>query len=149
MSYIIKHLYENVDMDDELDEETTTSSAGGEYLTPYAFSSNKKKNKTKLPKDYTYLEPSIFESYMKQIHEISYRDYKSDDTMSSKQKINNSIKEISKQLFEMQRTLARVTKLKTEIGADQSVFLKSTLGKFNKISERLLKLGNKVRELSK
>jgi len=146
---MIKVQYIDALLKNGLDEENSTSSAGGEYLTPYAFSNSKKKNKAKKPKEYTYTEPSIFETYMKQIHELSYKDFKSDTSSTSKQKINNSIKEISKQLLEVDRALTRVVKLKTEIGADQSVFLKSTIKKFGKISERLLKLGNKVREFSK
>lgn len=132
-----------------MEEMNTTSSGGGEYATPHAFSKSKKSNKHTKPKEYTYAEPSIYESLLNRIHEISYKDFKNDDSATSKQKINSGIKEIARQLYEMDRSLTRVMKLKTEVGADQSVFLKSTMKKFAKINERLLKLSNKVREFSK
>lgn len=130
-------------------EMNTTSSGGGEYATPNAFSKSKKSNKHYKPKEYTYNEKSIYENILQRIHEISYKDFKSNPDMTSKQKINVGIKEIAKQLHEMDRSLSRVIKLKTEIGADQSIFLKSTIRKFAKINERLLKLSNKLREFSK
>jgi hypothetical protein len=130
-------------------EMNTTSSGGGEYATPRAFSKSKKSNKHHKPKKYTYNEKSIYENILQRIHEISYKDFKSNPDMTSKQKINAGIKEIAKQLHEMDRSLGRVIKLKTEIGADQSIFLKSTIRKFAKINERLLKLSNKLREFSK
>jgi hypothetical protein len=49
----------------------------------------------------------------------------------------------------MEQTLNQISKLKTEINGDQRIFYKSTFSKFGKISERILRLGNKIRELSK
>lgn len=140
--------------DDELevDEGTTTASAGGEYSTKYAFGNKKKP----APKGFTYVEPSLYENYddllknMKRlINEISYNEFKKDNSSSYKQKINKGISEISAKLHEMEQTLRRVHKLKTEINADQSIFFKSTFTRFSKISEKLLKLSNQIRELSK
>ena len=89
------------------------------------------------------------EAQIESLNELTYNDYRADESMTSKSKINTGIKEISKQLYEMDKSLNRISKLKTEIGADQSVFLKSTMTKFSKISERLLRLSNKIREVSK
>jgi len=140
------------DDENEVEEGTTTASAGGEYSTKYAFGNKKKP----APKGFTYVEPSLYEDYndllnnMKRlINEISYNEFKNDTSSNFKQKINKSISEISSKLYEMERTLKRVHKLKTEMQADQSVFFKSTFSRFSKISERLLKLGNQIRELSK
>lgn len=136
----------------DIEEENTTSSAGGEYQTPYAFASKKNKKKM-VPK---YYEPAIVENLLKSINakintlnEISYKDFKNDNTSTFKQKINTGIKEVSKQLYEIETTVNRLTKLKTEIGADQQIFLKQTFQRFNKISERLLRLENKIREIGK
>jgi hypothetical protein len=83
------------------------------------------------------------------LNEISYSDFKSDASSTHKQKINTSIKEISTQLYKMEQTLNQISRLKTEINGDQRIFYKSTFSKFGKISERILRLGNKIRELSK
>ena len=137
---------------DEVEEQNTTAGAGGEYQTPNAFAGGSKKWKKRMPKGYS--EPSLYyerilntiESLM---NEISYNDFKSDTSSNHKQKINNSIQEISSQLYKMEQTLNQISKLKTEINGDQRIFYKSTFSKFGKISERILRLGNKIRELSK
>lgn len=141
--------------------ESNTTSNGGEYGTPNAFSQtppsaeDKRKKKKRIPDEYD--EPSLryhsVDELARRIHtlinEISYTEFKQDDSMSAKQKINHGIKEISTKLFEMERNVKRLSKLKTEVGADQTIFMKSTLSKFTKINERLLKLSNQIRELNK
>lgn len=144
------------DEDDEIFDESAgnTTAADGSYLTPFAFGKKRKK----LPTKFTYLEPAISEQYNYEslihnierlINEISYVDFKNDEGSNYKQKINLGVQEISTQLYKMEQALRRVHKLKTEIGADQTIFFKSTFNKFTKISERLLRLGNQIRELSK
>lgn len=133
-------------------EEGSTTAAGGEYAPPNAFAGSAKKWKKRIPKGYA--EPSLYyerilDTLQKAINEISYNDFKGDESASHKQKINNSIKEISTQLYKMEQMLNQVSKLKTEINGDQRIFYKSTFSKFGKISERILRLGNKIRELSK
>jgi hypothetical protein len=140
------------DEGEEVEEGTTTASGGGEYQTPNAFAGSKSKWKKRVPKGYS--EPSLYyEGVLNQVqdllNEISYNDFKSDASSTHKQKINNSIKEISTQLYKMEQTLNQISKLKTEINGDQRIFYKSTFSKFGKISERILRLGNKIRELSK
>jgi hypothetical protein len=140
------------DENEEVEEGTTTASAGGEYQTPNAFAGSKKKWRKQVPREYS--EPSLYYEHMLKklqtlINEISYNEFKSDDSSTQKQKINNSIKEISTQLYKMEQTLNQISKLKTEINGDQRIFYKSTFSKFGKISERILRLGNKIRELSK
>jgi hypothetical protein len=83
------------------------------------------------------------------LNEISYNEFKSDNSLNYKQKINNCIMEVSKQLKELDTTISRVQRLKTEIGADQTVFLKNSMTKLHKMSETLIKLQNKIREISK
>lgn len=133
-------------------EVNATASAGGEYQTPNAFARSKSDWKKRLPK--TYTEPSLYYERVLSdlnviLNEVSYNEFKSDDTTSHKQKINTSIKEISTQLYKMENTLNQITKLKTEINGDQNIFYKTTFSKFSKISERILRLGSKIRELSK
>ena len=133
-------------------EEGSTTASGGEYATPNAFAGSKSKWKKRVPKGYS--EPSLYyehvlENLQEILNEVSYNEFKSDESSTHKQKINNSIKEISTQLYKMEQTLNQISKLKTEINGDQRIFYKSTFSKFGKISERILRLGNKIRELSK
>lgn len=103
---------------------------GGEYVvnTPYAF------------KDTDDEEV---------INEVSYADFKNDDSATAKQKINNSILEVNKQLRQLEQCISQTMKLKTESGIDSKLFYKNTFGKFNKIQERLNRLSHNIRELSK
>lgn len=83
------------------------------------------------------------------INEISYSDFKNDDSSTVKQKINNSINEVNKQLYKLEQSVKQTMKLKTETNTENKVFYKNTFGKFNKIQERLNRLSHNIRELSK
>lgn len=148
------------DPDDELlDEDNTTASIEG-FDTPEAF--GKKKHKS----DGSYSEPvpdthnfykKIAESIAavdfevnknKNISELAYPDFKSDDTKTDRQKINLNIKEINRKLSEVEQMITHAGKLKMETGADNTVFWKGTVERFSKINEKLLRLSNKIREMN-
>lgn len=139
---------ESDDEDDELEEMNTTASAGGSYNTPYAFSKTKGGG-GKIHKDYEEVKNDYLKEMYSKILEVTYNDFKNDDSMTNKQKINSSLKEISNQMYNIERTLKRISKLKTEMGADSGVFFTNTLRNFNKMSQRILKIGNYIRELNK
>lgn len=80
------------------------------------------------------------------LNEISYQNYRSDETVSPKQKINQTIKEINSKLSEVEKMIGHSQKFKNEIGADNGVFYKDTIARFQKISERLLRISAKIRE---
>jgi len=82
------------------------------------------------------------------INEISYKEYKKDDSRKDYQKVNDSIKKINRMMFEMERIVNQNTKLKTEAGVHTGQYWKSTQQRFGKISERLLKVAHKLKELS-
>ena len=82
------------------------------------------------------------------INEISYKEYKKDDTRKDYQKVNDSIKKINRMMFEMEHIVNQNTKLKTEAGVHAGQYWKSTQQRFGKISERLLKVAHKLKELS-
>lgn len=98
-------------------------------------------------------EDAKTEQWVKRIEilaqEANYNDFKNDPNTNPKQKINSHILEINKRLREVEQMITHASKLKTETGADQSVFWKGTLGSFKKIDERLLRLSSKIRELNK
>tara|TARA_R110001592_G_C13083870_1_gene742833 strand:+ start:399 stop:902 length:504 start_codon:yes stop_codon:yes gene_type:complete len=118
----------------EMDEMNVTG--GGEsYDTPKAFKKKKKKE--------TY--ESTFMKLAKELNEISYKNYKTDETLSSKQKVNKSIKEVAAQLFKIERTVNQNIKLKTEDGVSSMSYWKSTRGNLRKISERMMRISERLR----
>jgi len=119
--------------EEELEEENTTASAGGEYDIPKAFKKKKKK------------EESIFIKLAKELNEISYKDYKTDESLNSKQKVNKAIKEVAGQLYKIERTINQNIKLKTEDGVSSTQYWKSTRGNLRKISERMMRISERLR----
>jgi hypothetical protein len=82
------------------------------------------------------------------INEISYKEYKKDDSKKDYQKVNESIKKINRMMFEMERIVNQNVKLKTEAGVHNGQYWKSTQKRFGKISERMLKVARTLKELS-
>ena len=82
------------------------------------------------------------------INEISYKEYKTDDSRKAHQKVNDSIKKINRMVFEMERVINQSAKLKNEAGVHTGQYWKSTQKRFGKISERMLKVARTLKELS-
>jgi hypothetical protein len=80
---------------------------------------------------------------------VSYRDYKKDESSTPAKKVNQSIMEVNKMLAEIEKIVYNNVRLKTEMGVNSSQFWKSTGMRFAKINERMTRLSNKLKELSK
>tara|TARA_B110000858_G_C17747403_1_gene447999 strand:- start:736 stop:1224 length:489 start_codon:yes stop_codon:yes gene_type:complete len=106
----------------------------------YKKSKESKKNIAKLE--------SLERKLENKINEISYKEYKNDDSRKDYQKVNDSIKKINRMMFEMERMVNQNSKLKTESGVHNGQYWKSTRTRFSKISERMLKVAHKLKELS-
>ncbi len=119
--------------EEELEEENTTADAGGEYDTPKAFKKKKKKDE------------SLFRKMSRAMNEISYKAYKTDESLNSKQKVNKAIKEVAGQLYKIERTINQNIKLKTEDGVSSTQYWKSTRGNLRKISERMMRISERLR----
>jgi hypothetical protein len=103
------------------------------------------KRKGFLHKDVEYKSPSEYS-----IDEaVSYREYKKDESATPSQKVNNSIMQVNKMLAEIERVVAHNLKLKTESGVNSNEFWKSTGARFSKINERMVRISNRLKELSK
>ena len=122
-------------------EEASTSAATPGYQTPMAFSGGRKKDKKKKKKIATNST-----GYSK-VNEGRYHDYRNDDTLSPKQKIGRSMREIRDSLNELNRLVKMNVRLKNELKVDSRSYWKNTHKALNKISERLVKLANKVGQL--
>ena len=80
-------------------EEMSTTGAGEAYDSKYAFSKDEEdENKNAEQAGYKKVKESKFKKLAKStfLSEASYKEYKKDQSLSSKQKVNKSIKEITK-----------------------------------------------------
>ena len=85
--------------------------------------------------------------YNESINEGRYHDYRNDESMTPKQKIGRSMREIRDSLNELNRLVKMNVRLKNELKVDSRSYWKNTHKALNKISERLVKLANKVGQL--
>jgi hypothetical protein len=147
-----------VDEEEDLDEISTTAAVPAPPHK-YAFGNvdddtieqgGKEKIK-KTNKHYKKMSESLYSRMMSEMHinEVSYREFKKDPTISPQQKVNKGIREINGMLAEMERVVNNNLKLKTEMGVDSSHFWKSSSKRLGQIYERMTRIGNKIRELSK
>tara|TARA_A100001011_G_C14258025_1_gene820986 strand:+ start:969 stop:1397 length:429 start_codon:yes stop_codon:yes gene_type:complete len=121
--------------------EASTSSATPGYQTPMAFSGGRKKDKKK-KKDI-----STNSTGYDVVREGKYHDYRNDESLSPKQKIGRSMREIRDSLNELNKLVKMNVRLKNELKVDSRSYWKNTHKALNKISERLVKLANKVGQL--
>ena len=80
------------------------------------------------------------------LNEVSNKEYKRNTDLTSKQKVNKAIKEVASRLYKMERVINQNIKLKTEEGIDNKQYWKSTRTNLYKISERMMRIGEKLRK---
>ena len=122
-------------------EEVSTSAATPGYQTPYAFSGGRKKDKKKKKKIATN------STGFSKVNEGRYHDYRNDDTMTPKQKIGRSMREVRDGLQNLEKLVKMNVRLKNELKVNSDSYWKNTHKALHKISERLVKLANKVGQL--
>ena len=76
-----------------------------------------------------------------------YHDWRNDESLTPKQKIGKSMREIRDALNELDKTVKMNLKLKNELKMDSRDYWKNTHKALTKISERLVKMANKVGNL--
>ena len=84
---------------------------------------------------------------LENVNEGKYHDYRNDESLTAKQKIGYSMREVRDKLNELDKLVKMNVRLKNEIGVDSTSYWKRTHGAMKKISERLVKLANKVGQL--
>ena len=84
---------------------------------------------------------------LENVNEGKYHDYKNDESLTAKQKIGYSMREVRDKLTELDKLVKMNVRLKNEIGVDSTSYWKRTHTAMKKISERLVKLANKVGQL--
>jgi len=144
----------------ELDEANSTASVGGSYMTPHAFGGSNKKGKGKGKAGYTggHDDPTDGTGHFiaddpklrkteSVVNEGRYHAWRNDESLTSKQKIGMAMRETRDSLAELERVVGYNVKLKNELNVDSRDYWKNTHKALSKISERLVKLSNKIGRL--
>ena len=84
---------------------------------------------------------------LENVNEGQYHNYRNDDTATPKQKIGLSMREVRDKLNELDKLVKINVRLKNELNVDSKTYWKRTHTAMKKISERLVKLANKVGQL--
>ena len=141
-----------------LEEISTTASVPG-YQTPNAFAPTEKefeKNSketaemqgyTVVPKNKKKNYESVYKQAMNVINEGTYNEFRKDETRSSNRKINDSIKNINRTIYEVERVVEHALRLKTEMNVDQRTLWGESMNRLRKISERINRITKKIHEL--
>ena len=138
----------------------STASVGGSYNTPHAFGGSNKKGKGKGKAGYTggHDDPTDGTGHFiaddpklrkteSVVNEGRYHAWRNDETLSPKQKIGMAMRETRDNLTELERVVRYNVRLKNEMKVDSRDYWKNTHKALSKISERLVKLANKVGQL--
>lgn len=125
-------------------DEVSTSAGAGSYMTPKAF--GKADDATVEAMGYKRVQETMDRKYEQLIE--GYRDFALGKKNSSPSKtVNASIREVAKKLKEIEETVKYTGRLKTESGISHSGFSSGTHNALRKISERLIKISERVRSL--
>ena len=84
---------------------------------------------------------------LENVTEGKYHDWRNDETMTPKQKIGKSVREVRHALDALDKTIKMNVRLKNELNVDSRNYWKTTHKALSKISERLVKLATKVGSL--
>ena len=148
----LSNVAKNVKEEDELEEANVTGNLdGGEGppKTPYAFGKEEDEKGSAEKLGYKKVkQESTFMKMSRLMNEVSYRDYKKDPTSTPQQKVNRGIMEVNKMLGQMEKIVNNNLRLKTEMGVQSNHFWKATGKRFSKINERMVRIANRLKELS-
>ena len=81
------------------------------------------------------------------VNEGRYHDWRNDESLTPKQKIGRSIREVKNSLNELDKTIKMNQRLKNELKVDSKDYWKTTHKALSSISERLVRLASRVGNL--
>lgn len=110
----------------------------GQPKTPYAF---------KNPKDDDKDEDELKLSDGMSIVKENYYAWRNDDSISTKQKLAKSMTEIRDGITMLERAVKYNVKLKNEMRFESDSYMKRTKNALGKISEKLLRLSARVKDM--
>jgi len=101
-------------------------------------------------KSVSRVQPSLGKQVDKKIESVNegkYHDWRNDESLTPRQKIGRSMREVKNSLTQLSKMIDMNVRLKNELSVDSSSYWKTTHKALNNISERLVKLANKVGKL--
>ena len=118
----------------ELAEANTTASVGGQYSTPHAFKDKEKEEELNLSDGMSVVKENYYQ-------------WKNDNDLSTKQKLGHAMREIRDRMTEIEKLVQYNVKLKKEMKFESNNYWKNTTKALNKISEKLVRLSTKIKDL--
>ena len=79
------------------------------------------------------------------INEITYKDFKNDDSKTNKSKINDSIKHIYSEMTKLNKLIDHTVRLHNETDGNPESYRKDTRKKLVKLNEKLVIMSNKLK----
>ena len=135
---------EIIESSSEIDEASTSAGAGA-YNTPKAFSTPEQAQRKKKMK-YVGVAEVMDKKYETLIE--SYKQYALGDAkITPSKRVKETIKDVSKKLQEIEQLVNYSSKLKTESGLSRDGYGPAVNNALTKISERLIKISERVRAL--
>ncbi len=136
------------EMDEELDEITTTANIDG-FDTPYAFLNKKsKKDKEKRKKTATQMGYTIVGEGRKPKRPVNrWLELKNDESRTPNQKLALGLKELKYQLAEVEMFFRWYNKIRSMNELNKDKYWKRTNTHIYKIKERLINIVNSIKEL--
>ena len=136
------------EMDEELDEITTTANIDG-YDTPYAFLNKKsKKDKEKRKRIATQMGYRIVGEGKKIKRPVNrWLELKNDETKTANHKLALGLKELKYQLAEVEMFFRWYNKIRSMNELNKDKYWKRTNTHIYKIKERLINIVNSIKEL--
>jgi len=133
-------------------EGSTTAGAPG-YQTPQAFTGDPSgegaSDLKRITRATAYdIKAKKTRRHSVDLHEITYKEFKNDESKSTVKKVNESIIEINRRLREINRLLTHSSKLKTESSLDDTALWKKTNEALLKISDRMTEIATKTRQFA-
>ena len=141
-----------------LEEMSVTGMVAG-YNTPKAFAPSEEEFEehsketaetqgyTVVPKKSKRNYESVYKQAMGVIEEGTYKQFRTDETRTTNRKINDSIKNINRIMYEVERVVEHASKLKTEMAVDQRTLWRESRTRLVKIAERINRISKKIHEL--
>lgn len=91
--------------------------------------------------------PEKLKSVKEYLSEASYKEFRRDETRTTNRKINDSIKNINRIMYEVEKVVEHASRLKTEMAVDERTLWRESKNRLVKISERINRISKKIHEL--
>jgi len=142
---LVAELMKEIEQEElELDEATTTSNVDG-YNTPNAFKNSDGTDEDDEPES-SYVDRINTSTGYTRVTENRFHQLRKEDSTPN-QKIGVGLRNVRKQLSEIEKFVEWYSRIKTENGLEKSGYWKRTNRNLNAIKERLNKITEKIHSL--